>query len=120
MKQPTESKSPNAANTGDSGNGGGAARSAMAGPSQPSRKSGKPSTFRTLQTVTPDEAGQILLSALNYCMKAGLAVQGCNEQNSLILSIEGLTYDRVNKTIVTLTGNTTPAQVTPSTKAVTP
>ena len=109
----TVSKSQNAASIGDSGNGGGAGKSAMAGHSQPLRKSGKPSTWRTLQSVTPNEAAAILLSALNYCKKAGLPVTGYNEGNALRLSIEGIHYDFDGHTMVTLDGHTMPAQVTP-------
>ena len=109
----TVSKSRNAASIGDSGNVGAKEKSATAGHSQPSRKSGKNSTFRTLQNVTPSEAAAILLSALNYCKKAGLLVTGYNEGNALRLSIEGIHYDFDGHTMVTLDGHTMPAQVTP-------
>lgn len=105
-------KSRNAASIGDSGNASGAAKSAMAGHSRPSRKSGKKSTFRTLQGVTPNEAAQILQSALSYCKKAGLSVTGYNEGTALRLSIDGIHYDFERHTM-TLT------EVTPNEKQVT-
>ncbi|HMR99822.1 MAG TPA: hypothetical protein PKE62_11250 [Anaerolineales bacterium] len=106
-------KSQNAASTGDSESANGAAKSATAAHSRPSRKSGKKSTFRTLQNVTPNEAAQILLTALNYCRKAGLSVTGYNEANALRLSIDGIHYDFDGHTMITLDGHTTPEQVTP-------
>ncbi len=64
----------------------------MAVHSQPSQTTEKRSTSRIEQPTTPAEAGQILLSALDYCKKAGLAVTGYNEGNALRLSIDGLHY----------------------------
>lgn len=116
----TESKSQNAANIGDLGSASGAAKSAMAGHSRLSRKSDKKSTFRTLQNVTPSEAAQILLSALNYCKKAGLSVTGYNEGTALRLSIDGIHYDFDGHTMITLDGYTMPAEVTPNERQVTP
>lgn len=110
----TESKSQSAAGTGVSGSASGAAKSATAGRSRPSRKSGKKNTFRTLQDVTPNEAAQILLSALNYCKKAGLPVTGYNEGTALRFSIEGIHYDFERHTMITLDGHTNEGQVTPS------
>lgn len=94
-------KSQNAASTGDSGSAGGAAKSATAAHSRPSRKAGRNATFKTLQNVTPNEAAQILLSALNYCRKAGLLVTGYNEANALRLSIDGIHYDFEDHAMVT-------------------
>ena len=113
-------KSQNAAGTGDSGSAGGAAKSATAAHSRPSRKAGRNATFKTLQNVTPNEAAQILLSALNYCRKAGLSVTGYNEANALRLSIDGIHYDFEGHAMVTLRGDTTSHHVTPTGEQVTP
>jgi hypothetical protein len=59
-------------------------------------------------------------SALNYCKEAGLMVTGYNEKNMLILCIDGLNIAGNHLMPVTQSGNTIPADVTPSTKAVTP
>lgn len=61
-------------------------------PSQPSQPSEKPSTKKTKQRTTPEEAAELLTSALNYCLEAGLIVSGYNEGPALILSIDGVLY----------------------------
>jgi hypothetical protein len=61
-------------------------------PSQPSVSSVKPSTKKTKQRTTPEEAAELLTSALSYCLEAGLIVAGYNEGPTLVLSIDGLQY----------------------------
>lgn len=111
-----ELKSQNAVSIGDSGNESGAAKSAMAGHSRPSHKSGKKNTFRTLQSVTPNEAAQILQSALHYCLKAGMKVSGYNEGQALRLSIDGIHYDFERHTMIMCSET----EVTPNEKQATP
>jgi hypothetical protein len=45
---------------------------------------------KTSEPTTKDEAAQILSSAVNYCIKAGIAVQGYDEHGTLFLSFAGL------------------------------
>src|SRR6266498_2022551 len=58
--------------------------------SMPSPKRGKRNTTRTEKPTTPAEAGELLLSALDYCKIAGLRVTGYNDGSGLVLRIEGL------------------------------
>lgn len=64
----------------------------MAAHSKRSQKSEKPSTKQTKKPITPEEAAELLTSALSYCMEAKLIVAGYNEGTTLILEIEGLQY----------------------------
>jgi len=57
--------------------------------SQPNEKQ---PTSRTEKPITAGEAAQILLSALDYCKRAGLTVTGYNENGNLRLSISKLQY----------------------------
>lgn len=50
------------------------------------------STRKTDKPITAAEAAGILQSALRYCRKAGLTVQGTTEEGVLELRIEGLVY----------------------------
>lgn len=68
-----------------------------------SRTNGKRPTSRTEKPITKDEAAQILLSALDYCKRAGLTVTGYNENGNLRLSISGLQYCDGEITPVTVT-----------------
>lgn len=58
----------------------------------PSQKNDAESTKKTKQPITPEEAGQFLLTALKYCKEARLTVNGYNEDNKLYLEISGLAY----------------------------
>jgi hypothetical protein len=64
----------------------------MAARSKRSQKSGKQSTKQTKQPTTPEEAAELLTSALSYCKDAGLIVAGYNDGSTLILEIDGLCY----------------------------
>lgn len=75
---------------------------------QPSEPKEKRNTRKTKPRTTPEEAAEILRSALSYCLEAGLPVKGWNEGTSLELSIDGLQY--ADETIIV-----TP--VTPETEA---
>lgn len=80
----------------------------MVAHSKPSRKSGKTSTKQTKQPITPEEAAELLNSALSYCLEAGLAVQGYNAGPWLILEIKGLRYadEQIQVTPIGVTGVT--------------
>lgn len=75
-----------------------------------SAKKGKRNTTKTEKPTTPAEAGELLLSALDYCKKAGLSVTTYND-GGLVLFVEGLKYeDRKIVPVVT----PIPADVTPN------
>lgn len=76
----------------------------MAANLKPYQPKGKRNTTKTEKPITPAEAGEILLSALNYCQKANLLVHGYNDGEILVLAIVGLSY---------ADGRITPANVTP-------
>lgn len=59
---------------------------------QPSQTNEKRRTKQTKRSTTPEEAAELLTSALSYCLDAGLIVSGYNEGPTLILSIDGLWY----------------------------
>jgi hypothetical protein len=84
------------------------AKSNTAVRTQPSVPNAKPRTKQTKPRTTPEEAAEILRSALSYCLEAGLLVKGWNEGTSLELSIDGLQY--ADETII----------VTPVAAVVTP
>ena len=75
--------------------------------STPSPKVGKRSTKKIDEPITPAEAGGLLLSALDYCKKAGLRVTGYNDDGGLVLRIEGL-QDTGNGIIPYVTPKVTP------------
>ena len=83
-------------------------RSNTAVRTQHSEPNAKPRTKKTKPPTTPEEAAEILRSALSYCLEAGLPVKGWNEGTSLELSIDGLQY--ADETII----------VTPVARVVTP
>lgn len=85
-----------------------------AAPSTHSPAKDKRSTKKIEEPTTPAEAGELLLSALDYCKKAGLRVTGYNDNGGLVLRIEGLEYAELRITPVV-----TPI-VTPSVPVVTP
>lgn len=79
-------------NTGDGENARKTGVPNTAEPSQPSQPNGKPSTKKIKQRTTPEEAAELLTSALSYCLEAGLIVSGYNEGQTLVLCIDGLQY----------------------------
>lgn len=67
-----------------------------------SAKAGKPSTTKTrrgagsglaVPVIRPEEAVQILGSALAYCLQSGLVVRRVNSPDGLVLVIGGVQYD---------------------------
>lgn len=64
----------------------------MAEDSMNSQKKGEPSTKKTKQPITREEACQLLASAISYCNEAGFVVTGKNHELSLRLQIEGMNY----------------------------
>lgn len=70
--------------------------------SLPSPKSGKPSTKKTKEPITKEEAAELLTSALSYCLESGLNVIGYNDGTALRLSIDGLEYRNDRIQLVTL------------------
>ena len=48
---------------------------------------------RKTQTITPQEAIEILASAVSYCQQAGLTVKAGNAEGNLALVIEGAYVD---------------------------
>lgn len=61
-------------------------------PLKPSPKKGRRNISKTEKITTPDEAAQILQSALKYCRKANLSVNGFNDGVTLRISIAGLNF----------------------------
>lgn len=51
---------------------------------------GKKSMPKTKDGISKDEAAQILQSAVSYCQRAGIVVQGYNDNGTLYLSLDGL------------------------------
>ncbi len=45
-----------------------------------------------VQPVTPEQALQMLQSAIGYCQLAGLAVQAANSDAGLLLTVPGVDY----------------------------
>lgn len=86
----------------------------MVAPSTLSPAKGKRSTKKTEEPTTPAEAGELLLSALDYCKKAGLKVTGYNDDGALVLRVDGLEYSGLR-----ILPAVTPI-VTPSVPVVTP
>ena len=80
----------------------------MAAHSKPSRQEEKPNTKQIKPPTTPEEAAELLTSALSYCLEAGLVVEGYNEGTRLILEIDGLHYadEKVIVTPIGVTGVT--------------
>lgn len=71
----------------------------MAARSEPSAKKGKRSMSRTKPNVpalAPDDALEMLASAINYCRTAGLQVSAGNHAGALVLAIRGAQLDRAN------------------------
>ena len=79
-------------NIGDGVNGRKTGVSNTAEPSTLSEQTDKRRTKSTKPPTTPEEAAELLASALNYCLEAGLIVSGYNEGRMLILSIDGVQY----------------------------
>lgn len=51
----------------------------------------KTNTKKTKEPITPEEAAELLTSALSYCLESGLSVIGYN-QDGLVLFIEAFEY----------------------------
>jgi hypothetical protein len=60
---------------------------------------GNRSMPKTKDAISKDEAAQILQSAVSYCQRAGVAVQGYNEGGTLYLSFDGLMLVRLADTM---------------------
>ena len=88
----------------------------MAAHSKPSGKPEKQSTKQTKQPITPEEAAELLVSALSYCEEAKLIVEGYNETEGLHLFVRGVKFVD-GKIIVTPIGVTS---VTTGVTLVTP
>jgi len=52
---------------------------------------------RSVPAITPEEALEILASAINYCRQAGMLVQAGNVNGKLALTIDGAYIDRAGK-----------------------
>lgn len=79
------------------------------------------STTRTERPITPEEAAQLLASALSYCQKAGLVVKGYNDGVTLVLELEGLNELAGRIVVVKPSdGVTAEPMVSPSEDKVTP
>jgi hypothetical protein len=61
--------------------------------SKTSQKTENQSTKQTKKSATPEQASEMLTSALYHCQQAGLLVTGLNQENILRISIRGLNYD---------------------------
>ena len=48
---------------------------------------------KTAKPITPEEAIQLLSSALSYCQQAGLTIRAGNDGNTLHLVLPGVNYD---------------------------
>lgn len=52
---------------------------------------------KTKDAISKDEAAQILQSAVSYCQRAGIAVQGYNDNGTLVLAFEGVMLVQLNE-----------------------
>jgi hypothetical protein len=86
----------------------------MAEGSQLSTRKGRRNTSKIEKSITPEEASEILASALFYCRQAGLKTTGYNQGNALIVCISGLNL--VGGTIQAV-GGTTSKNVPPTEQA---
>ncbi len=79
----------------------------------PSPLKDKPNTGKTEKSITPDVAGELLSSALDYCRKAGLKVLSYNESDGFAVLVTGL-HDTGAGIIPLVTPKVTPKEpVTP-------
>jgi len=77
----------------------------MAAHSKRSPKGEKPSTKPIKKPTTPEEAAELLTSALSYCEDAGVIVEGYNEGADLVFRAKGFQFVD-GKVIVTPIGVT--------------